>query len=174
MACPCRYCESQIRKNRRDGQELLGYCPRLLFSTVKSNVQMAIDALIKKPSNQLRVFQNGELVPVSQFHKSHELAEIICNSQLITSYIQLQHDLIEGIDYSLVQPPAVYQYKAHLRNLPDELHHIPDYLRVLMAMSLRDCSLMVNIASGRVNFIDLDPKPLDKLYYYLEEIQKHG
>lgn len=73
----------------------------------------------------------------------------------------------------------------------DILREIPEYLRIFLAMSIRDASFIIsfeNIADlkmkkiqicgstffYRVDLVDLDIKPLKKFSYYLNEIKVYG
>lgn len=87
-------------------------------------------------------------------------------------------------------------YKSHLSLLSDSVYNsikdIPHYLRILMAMSVRDSSFIITVASQSnqmnwkqisvgstifyytINIVDLDIKPIEKLEKYIEEIKLHG
>ena len=73
-----------------------------------------------------------------------------------------------------------------------EISSLPNYLRVLFAMSVRDSSLIISfrpfckfskwksikaneiVYNYKIDIIDLDIKPIQKLVTYIEEIKKHG
>ncbi len=103
------------------------------------------------------------------------LTEVIVQSEAIQRYIELQHDLLEEIDLSEV---SFDQYKRDILSLSSNppIKILPPYLRLLLAMSLRDCSLMISLLpEGPIlYFIDLDIKPLEKLQYYYSEVSCHG
>ena len=87
-------------------------------------------------------------------------------------------------------------FKYHLLQLSNGLFKsikdIPLYLRILMAMSIRDSSFIISISTisdstswkqiavdsaiyyYKINIIDLDIKPIEKLEKYIEEIKLHG
>lgn len=76
--------------------------------------------------------------------------------------------------------------------LNSPISNIPDYMRILMTMSIRDSSFVISISSFskspiwrsisvknsiyfyKIDIIDLDIKPINKLGKYIEEIKLHG
>ncbi|KAF9973212.1 Inositol-pentakisphosphate 2-kinase [Actinomortierella ambigua] len=63
----CRFCMYRYLKAlEAKEQELSGYCPIDLFSAQEGLVQYALDALVKTPQNNLRLFIDGEQQPVTE------------------------------------------------------------------------------------------------------------
>ncbi|XP_043947896.1 inositol-pentakisphosphate 2-kinase isoform X2 [Drosophila biarmipes] len=61
--CWCRFCSMQLLKLHNGKIKRLGhYCPLDLFSGAPSRMLDALDALLACPQNNLRVFQNGNLI----------------------------------------------------------------------------------------------------------------
>ncbi|XP_022228008.2 inositol-pentakisphosphate 2-kinase [Drosophila obscura] len=61
--CKCRYCAMQLLKLRNGKIKRLGdYCPLELFSGAPSRMLDALNALFACPQNNLRVFQDGNLI----------------------------------------------------------------------------------------------------------------
>ncbi|XP_017025128.1 inositol-pentakisphosphate 2-kinase isoform X1 [Drosophila kikkawai] len=61
--CWCRYCSMQLLKLHNGKIKRLGhYCPLELFSGAPSRMLDALNALFACPQNNLRVFQNGNLI----------------------------------------------------------------------------------------------------------------
>ncbi|KAH8290732.1 hypothetical protein KR054_005503 [Drosophila jambulina] len=61
--CWCRYCSVQLLKLHNGKIKRLGhYCPLELFSGAPSRMLDALNALFACPQNNLRVFQNGNLI----------------------------------------------------------------------------------------------------------------
>ncbi|XP_017051743.1 inositol-pentakisphosphate 2-kinase isoform X2 [Drosophila ficusphila] len=61
--CRCRFCSMQLLKLHNGKIKRLGhYCPLDLFSGAPSRMLDALDALLACPQNNLRVFQNGNLI----------------------------------------------------------------------------------------------------------------
>ncbi|KAH8358154.1 hypothetical protein KR084_005797 [Drosophila pseudotakahashii] len=61
--CWCRFCSMQLVKLHTGKIKRLGhYCPLDLFSGAPSRMLDALDALLACPQNNLRVFQNGNLI----------------------------------------------------------------------------------------------------------------
>ncbi|XP_052842213.1 inositol-pentakisphosphate 2-kinase [Drosophila gunungcola] len=61
--CWCRFCSMQLLKLHNGKIKRLGhYCPLDLFSGAPSRMFDALDALLACPQNNLRVFQNGNLI----------------------------------------------------------------------------------------------------------------
>ncbi|BFG06085.1 inositol-pentakisphosphate 2-kinase [Drosophila madeirensis] len=61
--CRCRYCGMQLLKLRNGKVKRLGdYCPLELFSGSPSRMLDALNALFACPQNNLRVFQDGNLI----------------------------------------------------------------------------------------------------------------
>ncbi|XP_017149122.1 inositol-pentakisphosphate 2-kinase isoform X1 [Drosophila miranda] len=61
--CRCRYCGMQLLKLRNGKIKRLGdYCPLELFSGAPSRMLDALHALLACPQNNLRVFQDGNLI----------------------------------------------------------------------------------------------------------------
>ncbi|KAG0224967.1 Inositol-pentakisphosphate 2-kinase [Actinomortierella wolfii] len=62
----CRFCMYQYLKAvEAKEQELSSYCPIDLFSAQEGLVQYALDALVKTPQSNLRLFVDGEQKPVT-------------------------------------------------------------------------------------------------------------
>ncbi|XP_050325393.1 inositol-pentakisphosphate 2-kinase [Bactrocera neohumeralis] len=86
----CRFCAMQFLKlhtgkiNRRTS-----YCPLALFSGVPAQMVTAIDALLRCPQNNLRIFRNGILVYDGEKHCYEDLAQTIFPGQ-----IELLKDLV--------------------------------------------------------------------------------
>ncbi|XP_039481447.1 inositol-pentakisphosphate 2-kinase isoform X4 [Drosophila santomea] len=61
--CGCRFCSMQLLKLHNGKIKRLGhYCPLELFSGTPSRMLDALDALLACPQNNLRVFQNSNLI----------------------------------------------------------------------------------------------------------------
>ncbi|XP_037716483.1 inositol-pentakisphosphate 2-kinase isoform X3 [Drosophila subpulchrella] len=61
--CWCRFCSMQLLKLHNGKIKRLGhYCPLDLFSGAPGRMLDALDALLACPQNNLRVFQNGNLI----------------------------------------------------------------------------------------------------------------
>ncbi|XP_032570987.1 inositol-pentakisphosphate 2-kinase isoform X8 [Drosophila sechellia] len=61
--CWCRFCSMQLLKMHNGKIKRLGhYCPLDLFSGTPSRMLDALDALLACPQNNLRVFQNSNLI----------------------------------------------------------------------------------------------------------------
>ncbi|XP_016980650.2 inositol-pentakisphosphate 2-kinase isoform X4 [Drosophila rhopaloa] len=61
--CWCRFCSMQLLKLHNGKIKRLGhYCPLDLFSGAPSRMVDALNALLACPQNNLRVFQNGNLI----------------------------------------------------------------------------------------------------------------
>ncbi|XP_068144213.1 LOW QUALITY PROTEIN: inositol-pentakisphosphate 2-kinase [Drosophila tropicalis] len=61
--CKCRYCSMQVLKlSKGKIKQLSGYCPMDLFSGAPGRMLDALNALFACPQNNLRVFQNGNLI----------------------------------------------------------------------------------------------------------------
>nr|XP_036223269.1 inositol-pentakisphosphate 2-kinase isoform X2 [Bactrocera oleae]XP_036223270.1 inositol-pentakisphosphate 2-kinase isoform X2 [Bactrocera oleae] len=86
----CRFCAMQFLKlhtgkiNRRTS-----YCPLALFSGVPAQMATAIDALLRCPQNNLRIFRNGTLVYDGEKHCYEDLTQNIFPGQ-----IELLKDLV--------------------------------------------------------------------------------
>ena len=79
-----------------------------------------------------------------------------------------------------------------IRNNSIDLDKIPAYLKILIAMSIRDSSFVISFSTTaskafqktvqngsenyyyRIDLIDVDIKPLEKLEKYISEIKLHG
>lgn len=107
--------------------------------------------------------------------------------------LDLLHNLsIDTINYQNVD---IELYKSHLLALSkrnySSIDELPDYLRILMAMSVRDSSFIISVDNlphnewkritmnsdlcyYKVNIVDLDIKPIEKLEKYIQEIKLHG
>lgn len=126
------------------------------------------------------------------------LAHIIEVDDVFQNFIKFQSILlddifVESIDFEEVNFEV---YKSHLTELSSGLFNsisdIPRYLRVLMAMSVRDSSFIISISTisdqldwkqitvnsidynYKINIVDLDIKLIEKLEKYIEEIKLHG
>ena len=139
-------------------------------------MRSALQSLFDKPSNQLRVFKNGLLCDVVEEREGliDRLTVIISESTVIQQYIEVQHALLEVIDAPAGITHERYREDISALNSNPSIASIPPYLRLLLAMTLRDASLMILIDKNDVCFIDLDIKPLEKLNYYFEEVKRHG
>lgn len=126
------------------------------------------------------------------------LAHIIETDEIFQKFIQFQFDLLndilmESINFKEVN---IELYRSHLSELSTNkfnlISDIPRYLRIMMAMSVRDSSFIISISTSsdqvdwkqiivnsieyyyKINIIDLDIKPIEKLEKYIEEIKLHG
>ena len=126
----------------------------------------------------------GHLIPI--------LVKIFANDPIFQNFIKFQFQLLEGIVLDLME--CSRSYEVDLENLCSfsNISEIPDYLRILMTMSLRDSSFVISLCPFqrdsiwksilvsdqayyyRIDIIDLDIKPIEKLDKYVEEIKTHG
>lgn len=112
--------------------------------------------------------------------------------------MEFQFQLLDGINFDTTEYHDIdlTTYKLDLEkllrveNVP--FHEIPSYLRIIIAMSIRDSSFIISfrphslasnwktILSGtllydyKIDLIDLDLKPIEKLEKYINEIKLHG
>jgi len=126
------------------------------------------------------------------------LAHIIEIDNVFQNFIKFQLHLLDDVSVESIKFEDVDLgvYKSHLSELSNDVYNsfsdIPRYLRVLMAMSVRDSSFIISINSQsdqihwkkitvntsvyyyKINIVDLDIKPLGKIENYIEEIKLHG
>lgn len=201
--CKCRYCLAQISKGRRNqAEESVVYCPRLLFSNDKSQITPAILDLFENPSNQFRLYVDSVITsPTSLGSFKSKIApvlvKIIAHDETFQNFISFQLNLLNQVDIDKIDIEMLNSkiYESDIQSLlpTKSISSLPDYLKVLMAMSLRDSSFVISISYNRkesnywkrihvddiinyyrIDIIDLDIKPLDKLQKYIEEIKVHG
>jgi hypothetical protein len=165
-----------LRKGRRLTHEPAAtYCPKLFFSRDYQKVQSAVQSLFVKPSNQLRIFKANTLCsPGSELHLIVSLTAIIVESEVIQKYIEAQHDLLDVFDLPEIISIECYKKDISALQTNPPISSLPPYLRLLLAMTLRDASIMICPDTGKVNFVDMDIKPLEKLKYYFSEVKRHG
>lgn len=133
---------------------------------------------------------SSEIIPI--------LTKIIAVDPFFQKFIELQCILIDGIPIDEIKPQDLNNelYKSDInilvRNEKLDLDDIPAYLRILIAMSIRDSSFIISfscqaseifrktIQYGNINYyyridvIDIDIKPIKKLEKYISEIKIHG
>jgi hypothetical protein len=126
------------------------------------------------------------------------LAKIIAIDPFFQRFIELQYSLLDGISIDEILPQDLSSdlYKSDIKILTRKeelnLDEIPAYMRILIAMSIRDSSFIISfsphetesfrqsIQFGTINYnykidiIDLDIKPIEKLEKYIYEIKIHG
>lgn len=126
------------------------------------------------------------------------LTHIVEIDGVFQKFIKFQFDLLEDISMESIDFENVNfeLYKSHLTELSsgelNSISDIPSYLRVLMAMSVRDSSFIISISTisdqfgwkqitvnsidynYKINIVDLDIKPIEKLEKYIEEIKLYG
>ncbi|KAL5286062.1 IPPK family protein [Megaselia abdita] len=99
----CRYCAMQFSKLKNCKiSALSSYCPLDLFSGIQSRMETAIHALLRCPQNNLRIFENGNLIygdhsgsllftdlqgRGSLFEKNFKTMVEIVRKALLTNYI---------------------------------------------------------------------------------------
>ena len=112
--------------------------------------------------------------------------------------MKFQFNLLDEISVELINTEYIDLaiYKSHLSELSNSVYNsiseISHYLRVLMAMSVRDSSFIISFTSQsiqnnwkeilvnstvyyyKINIVDLDIKPIEKLEKYIKEIKLHG
>jgi len=118
---------------------------------------------------------------------------------LFQRFIELQCQLLDQIqmDNLRVSNEEILNFESEINRIctlnSKVFSSIPDYIRVLFAMSLRDSSLIISFRPAcyrengwkeiniyetkyyyRIHIIDLDVKPIQKLSQYIEEIKLHG
>lgn len=133
---------------------------------------------------------SSEIIPI--------LTKIIAFDPFFQKFIELQCSLLDGISIDEIKPEDLNEelYKSDINSLARKetfnLDEIPAYLKVLITMSIRDSSFIISFAShasevfrntiqcGTINYnykidiIDLDIKPIEKLEKYISEIKIHG
>lgn len=126
------------------------------------------------------------------------LVHIIEIDSVFQNFIQFQFNLLDDISVESINLENVNfeLYKSHLSELSNGIFNsisdIPRYIRVLMAMSVRDLSFIISISTVsdhldwkriivnsidycyKINIVDLDIKPIEKLEKYIDEIKLHG
>jgi hypothetical protein len=132
------------------------------------------------------------------------LSLILFNDQILTLLNEARNDLISNLNLNKITSPLNLNLNQIKEILSEQFiknfDNIPDYLRVLMSMSLRDCSLLINffvvnvkdfsitkldlsdwiqikIDSNyifyKIKLVDLDLKSLNKFSSYLDELIKY-
>lgn len=124
-----------------------------------------------------------ELIPI--------ITEIVATDSVIQNLIEFQLRLLDGINFENILATEILlsQYLDDLRRLNEfkSISSIPEYLRVLMCMTVRDSSIMISIESNlgnavarntqpsyNIEIVDFDIKSLQKLPRYIGEIREHG
>lgn len=126
------------------------------------------------------------------------LVHIIETDSVFQNFIKFQFNLLDDISMESINLENVNfeLYKSHLSELSKRIFNsisdIPRYIRVLMAMSVRDLSFIISISTVsdhldwkritvnsidycyKINIVDLDIKPIEKLEKYIDEIKLHG
>lgn len=126
------------------------------------------------------------------------LVHIIETDSVFQNFIKFQFNLLDDISVESINLENVNfeLYKSHLSELSKRIFNsisdIPRYIRVLMAMSVRDLSFIISISTVsdhldwkritvnsidycyKINIVDLDIKPIEKLEKYIDEIKLHG
>lgn len=213
--CKCRYCLAQILKGRRNpSEQSILYCPKLFFSTDERKISTSIADLFENPSNQFRLFVNAVKISSEKMwyfiifvnfilifsnfkvELNSLITKIVINDQFFQNFIQFQIELLDGIVLDSINFDAINfsMYECDIKNLAtiQSVCEIPDYLRILMAMSVRDSSFVISIIPNfkrpkwkpliykellyyyKVDIIDLDIKPFERISKYIEEIKIHG
>jgi hypothetical protein len=126
------------------------------------------------------------------------LSKIIAIDPFFQRFIELQYSLLNGISIDEIKPQDLSNelYKSNIENLTRKvelnLDEIPAYMRILIAMSIRDSSFIISFSphetesfrqsiqfgtknyNYKIDIIDLDIKPIEKLERYIYEIKIHG
>ena len=128
------------------------------------------------------------------------ISQIIFYDPIFQNIIQFQHKLLDKLvfEFNEIESIDPDQYKLDIEKICSasknecEISSLPNYLRVLFAMSVRDSSLVISfrpfckfskwksikaneiVYNYKIDIIDLDIKPIQKLVTYIEEIKKHG
>lgn len=128
------------------------------------------------------------------------LTKIIAIDSCFQKFIELQLRLLEGISLEDIEFCVMDKeiYKSDIQELVrnerpiDNFDDIPSYLRILAAMSIRDSSFIISFSEHatepswkslnhnnciyfyKIDLIDLDIKPIEKLEKYISEIKIHG
>ncbi len=130
----------------------------------------------------------SELAPI--------IIKIISKDQIFQNFIRFQFQLLDGVDINSLDIEAINSeiYESDIKELTlnSPISNIPDYMRILMTMSIRDSSFVISISPFskcptwrsisvnnsiyfyKIDIIDLDIKPINKLSKYIEEIKLHG
>ncbi|KAL7750977.1 hypothetical protein RI367_003557 [Sorochytrium milnesiophthora] len=190
-AC-CRFCRHQRYKEQtKAGFQRSLFCPLDLVSGDRKRVAHAVECLMARPQNNLRVWVDGVAVDLAERDaKIVDVVErvVLVIRPLLDKLAEHQRALDgQGMEhvYRLYQDEAVrtrvqqqMQQDPNLwRNVverylqqqatdgKDEAQAVLDYL---LSMTLKDCSIMATVASAdakdlQVVLLDLDPKPLHKM-----------
>jgi hypothetical protein len=126
------------------------------------------------------------------------LTKIIAIDPFFQRFIELQYSLLNGISIDEIKPQDLSNelYKSNIKNLTRKvelnLDEIPAYMRILIAMSIRDSSFIISFSphktesfrqsiqlgtknyNYKIDIIDVDIKPIEKLERYIYEIKIHG
>ncbi|XP_036330500.1 inositol-pentakisphosphate 2-kinase [Rhagoletis pomonella] len=87
----CRFCAMQYLKLRAGKiNRRTSYCPMMLFSGVPARMLAALDALLRCPQNNLRIFRNG----ISIYDSEHQLYEDFVENYFPSGQIELLKDLV--------------------------------------------------------------------------------
>lgn len=141
----CRFCSHNYTGPGFESNDIR-YCPSLLFSRDPVLVRHAIIGLCQNPRNNFRLFNDGQLAPISSLEESllQQTVDYICSDLLVEELARRLDETWEKILLS-----ASYSDGDLMR-----------------AVILRDCSIILHglhtctdLARVRANIIDFDPKP---------------